>query len=305
MKNKKLSDYVRMDSPEAVLDEVQIILDLISPGFNASPVGAAFKSTVNLYMGDYPGYRACNTDYHDLRHTTDTFLAMARLIHGAVAEGEEFTDRQIVLGLIAALFHDAGYIQEEHDREGTGAKYTANHVQLSMNFLERHGSELGLSIEEVTASRAMIHCTDVAVDISNIIAFPSARIELLGKMLGTADLLAQMADRIYLEKLLSLYNEFREAGIGGYESQIDLLQKTVGFYDYIFQRLETVLDGTDRFMISHFAMRWNIKANLYHEAIEKQKNYLKQILNAQDDPRNHLKRSVIVDNISDKYKEEN
>jgi len=304
MRIKKLSDYVRMDSPEAVLNEVQVILDLISHSFNFAPVSAAFKSTVNLYMGDFPGYRACNTEYHDLRHATDTFLAMTRLIHGAVAESEDFTDRQIVLGLIATLFHDAGYIQEEHDREGTGAKYTAKHVQLSMNFLERHGAELGLSNEEVTASRAMILCTDLAVDISTIIAFPSARIELLGKMLGTADLLAQMADRIYLEKLLFLYYEFREAGMGGYKSQIDFLQKTVGFYDYTDQRFETVLDGTNRFMISHFARRWNIKVNLYHEAIEKQKNYLKQILKAQDDPRDHLKRSAIVHNIHDKYKEE-
>ncbi len=304
MKIKKLSDYVRMDSPEAVLDEVLIILDLISPGFNTAPVDAAFKSAVNLYKGDYPGYRACNTEYHDLRHIIDTFLAMARLIHGAVAEGEDFTDRQIVLGLIAALFHDAGYIQEEHDTEGTGAKYTTNHIQLSMNFLERHGAELGLSNEEVTVSRTMILCTDVAVDISTIIAFPSARIELLGKMLGAADLLAQMADRTYLEKLLFLYYEFREAGIGVYESQIDLLRKTVRFYDFTVQRLETVLGGTDRFMISHFARRWNINVNLYHEAIEKQKNYLKQILKAQDsDPRDHLKRGGIVDNIRDKKRD--
>ncbi len=292
-----------MDSPEAVLDEVKVILDLISPGFDAAPVDAAFKSTVNLYMGDYPGYRACNTEYHDLCHIIGTFLAMARLIHGAVAEGEDFTDRQVVLSLIAALFHDAGYIQEEHDSEGTGAKHTTNHVQLSMDFFERHVAELGMSNEEVSAGRAMIFCTDVAADISTFIAFPSARIELLGKMLGAADLLAQMADRTYLEKLLFLYYEFREAGIDGYESHIDLLRKTVRFYDFTAQRLETVLDGTDRFMISHFAGRWNINANLYLEAIEKQKNYLKQILKAQDfDPRDHLKRGGIVDNIRDKYK---
>ena len=31
-------------------------------------------------------------------------------------------------------------------------------------------------------------------------------------MLGTADLIGQMADRYYLEKLLLLYEEFSEAG---------------------------------------------------------------------------------------------
>jgi uncharacterized protein YutE (UPF0331/DUF86 family) len=294
MNVKRLSDLVNIDSPKLVLDEIQVILDLISPDFNAAPVTRVFKSAVELYTGNYPGYRACNTLYHDLRHTTDTVLAMARLIHGAVEDGEAFTDRQVVLGLIAALFHDAGYIQQDHDREGTGAKYTASHVQRSMDFLQRHGAELELSDEEIAVSRAMVLCTDLTVDISTI-AFPSARIEMLGKMLAAADILAQMADRTYLEKLLFLYYEFREAGVGGYESETDLLRKTVGFHDFIAQRLATMLDGTDRFMISHFAGRWDIHTNLYHEAMENHRKYLKQILDEQDtDPPSQLKRRGVV-----------
>jgi len=70
-----------------------------------------------------------------LRHTTDTFLAMARMIHGATLEGETFSERHINLGLIAALLHDSGYIQSESDLQGTGAKYTASHVQRSIDFL--------------------------------------------------------------------------------------------------------------------------------------------------------------------------
>jgi hypothetical protein len=301
MNDIQLYNLIPMGSPQAVLDEVIVILDLIAPDFDNAPVTSACNMAVSLYKGKYPGYRSCNTEYHDLRHTTDTFLAMARLIHGAVLDGETFTDRHIVLGLITALLHDAGYIQEKHDKDGTGSKYTADHVQRSMDFSERHGAELGLSHEEITDGQAIILCTDLAVDISTIV-FSSVKVELLGKMLGSADLLAQMADRIYLEKLLFLYYEFKEAGIGGYESEVDLLYKTVGFYDFIAQRLKTTLDEIDRFMSPHFTSRWGIHADLYHVAIAKQRNYLKQILEIQDsDPRDHLRRGGIVDKIRREY----
>jgi len=129
--------------------------------------------------------------------------------------------------------------------------------------------------------------------------------EIIGKILSAADLLSQMSDRAYLEKLLFLYYEFKEAKVGDYESEVDLLRKTVGFYDIISQRFETTLNSTDRFMRLHFASRWNIHVNLYHEAIENQKKYLKQILEMPDsDARDHLKRDGIVDRIREKYGEQ-
>jgi len=277
------------------------MLKLISSDFNLAQVNHAFAMTCDLYNGYFPGYKSCNIEYHDLRHTTDTFLAMARLIHGAVCDGEELNNRLIALALITALLHDSGYIQEDFDNEGTGAKHTTSHVRRSMDFLKRHGAHLELSDDEITAGRAMILCTDLAVDI-NSIEFPSDRVELFGKMLGTADLLAQMADRTYLEKLLFLYREFKWAGVGGYESEVDLLRKTVGFFDYIGNRLETALGKTDRYMILHFDSRWNIQKNLYHEAIEKQKEYLRAILKMPDSHhRDHLKRDGIVNVVRKKY----
>lgn len=301
MTSLQLYDLLPMDSPQAVLDEVMVILELVSPDFETGTVTSVFNTTVRLYHGNYSGYRACNTEYHDLRHTTETFLAMARLIHGALLDGETFTDRQIILGLIAALLHDAGYIQKEQDTVGTGSKYTANHVRRSMDFLKRHGSEFDLSDEEIADCQAIILCTELAVDISTI-KFSSDNTKLLGKMLGSADVIAQMADRTYLEKLLFLYYELKEAGIGDYESEVDLLKKTLAFYEFIAQRLETTLDTTDRFMNSHFDARWGTRANLYQVAIEKQKNYLKQILKIQgSDPRDYLKRDGIVDKIKRGY----
>jgi hypothetical protein len=78
-----------------------------------------------IFAGRYPGYSKCNTRYHDLEHTTDTFLAMARLIHGAVEAGRAIDRHMVLPGLVGTLLHDIGYIQTDGDRAGTGAKYTA------------------------------------------------------------------------------------------------------------------------------------------------------------------------------------
>jgi hypothetical protein len=302
MNDKQLYDLINTESAKEVLDEVQIILNMISPDFQQHSVRKAFNTIVGLYEGKHQGFKACNTEYHDLRHTIETFLAMARLLHGAQLNGEGFTQPHVALGLIAALFHDAGYIQEDHDGEGTGAKYTVHHEQRSAHLLERFGPEFGLSAEEIAAGRIMILGTDISMDHSKL-TFPSTQIQLLCQMLMASDLMAQMADRSYLEKLLFLYHEFKEADVGGYESELDLLKKTVAFYEFVAERLGTILDKVDRFLSSHFAMRWDISSNLYQEAIERQKKYLHQILDVPDlDPRDQLKRAGIVQKVREKYK---
>ncbi|MGD2125108.1 MAG: hypothetical protein PVG99_03455 [Desulfobacteraceae bacterium] len=294
MSHVKLYDLVDIYSPRAVLEEVQEILGLISVGFDNWPVTCACNMVVRVFQGDHPEYRACNTHYHDLRHTTDAFLAMARLIHGGSVNGKNFTDSNIAAALIAALFHDTGYIQTKGETEGTGAKYTAEHAQRSVEFVKRHGSECNLRGEEIADTCSMILCTDLSLDISKI-NFRSATIELLGRLLNAADLLGQMSDRTYLEKLLFLYYEFKEGKVGDYESEADLLRRTVDFYKSIDQRLEPIFDQVNRYMISHLSSRWNIETNLYTEAIERQRKYLDKILAIPDsDPRDHLHRYAII-----------
>jgi hypothetical protein len=296
-KDIHLYDLLEMESPDAVLDEVLVILGLLSPEFEIEPVLSTFHMVNRVYAGHHPLYRACNTHYHDLRHTMDAFLATARLIHGASLVGEDIGERRILTSLVAALFHDAGHIQEKEDSEGTGAKYTANHVQRSMDFLSRHGREHGLSEQEIGEGRTMILCTDIRAEITASM-FSSSAVELLGRILNAADLLAQMADRIYLEKLLFLFHEYKEGNTGNYESEVDLLRKTIGFYDFIARRLSPIMDRVNAFMISHLTARWGVSTNLYTEAIDRQKEYLKKILSIPNaDPRDFLNRYGILDKV--------
>ena len=292
--SEDLYRLLAVGSSEDVLSEVLEILKRISSDFNKKPIRDIFDAVQRLYNGNFAGYRACNTGYHDLRHAIEAFLAMSRLIHGAVLDNRSFSERQIITALIAAILHDVGYIQEESDTRGTGAKYKEVHEQRSMDFLSRHGSMFGLSDEEIVAGRAIIMCTDMNADIITIV-FPSPQIELLGKLLGTADLIAQLAEQTYLEKLLYLYYECEEAGVGDYESEVDILRKAINFYDVFEARLRKTLGGVDRFMQLHFESRWDIHHDLYHEAINKQKDYLLKILSMTDtDLRDYLKQGGIV-----------
>lgn len=278
---RQLATLVEMDSPEAVHQEVCHILTLISPSFDLKPIEKTFGFTLALYKGQLSEYRACNTNYHDLRHITDTYLAMARLLHGSRLGTGKFSDREIALGLIGALLHDAGMIQKEYDTVGTGAKYTKEHVELSMDFVATHADTLELSPFEVADLRDMILCTDLMADIPAI-NFSRPTMELLGKLLGTADLIAQMADRTYLEKLLFLYHEFREAGIGSFSNELDFLHQTLKFFKSSAKRFRETLDNTSRYMTPHFQARWEIDENLYVRSLENQQRFLKKILTNRD-----------------------
>ncbi len=289
---KILADLVNMDSPEAVMDEVLFIMTLVAPQMDPSLLTNAFNLTVSLYHGVWPDEQACNTDFHNLRHITDTLLAMGRLIHGAVLNGHHLSQRQIFTGLVAAMAHDAGYIQDKKDGVGTGAKYTAVHVQRSIHFLKRYGQRYGLTANEIPACQQMIQCTDLDIDISAL-DFQSKSVGLLAKLLAIADLIGQMADRIYLEKLFYLYREFKEGCVEGYTNEMDLLRKTSIFFESVDKRLKNQLEGRDQLVKAHFRARWNTSHNLYQEAIAKQKCYLEHILAHPDrNPSEFLRRKT-------------
>jgi hypothetical protein len=303
MAEKQLSDLIPIDSPAAILEETHVILSMISKDYDTRLVDRVFRIVIDLFAGNYPGYRACNTEYHDLRHTTDVFLATARMIHGAVLDKETFSHREIDICLVSALLHDSGYIQEEHDTEGTGAKHTSHHVQRSMMFMQHSSKIFEFSDEETDFGLLMILCTDLTESIEDL-SFPSPSIERLSKILAASDLLAQMADRTYLEKLLFLFHEFREAGVGGFLNEMELLNKTVEFYNFFKWRLENSLDNADRFLLSHFRNRWDINENLYLTSIDNQKKYLEQTLKIPDcNPHDHFKRFGLIDELRKRFGE--
>ena len=55
----------------------------------------------------------------------------------------------------------------------------------------------------------MIQCTKLSLSPKDLV-FDTEEVKLMGHILGTADIIAQMADRVYLERLPLLFDELKE-----------------------------------------------------------------------------------------------
>jgi hypothetical protein len=290
----KYEDLILMTDPQAIFEEVCRIIMALNAQFDFTSLFRVFDDVVKLFGGDYPGYQKCNTWYHDLKHTTDCLLAMARLMHGASLNGLTLTKRDLALGLVAALLHDTGYIQASSDLEGTGAKYTLVHIERSIAFMEKYLAQAGFPSRDLDYCRCCVHCTGLDVKIGEI-RFESDIHRAVGCMLGTADLLGQMADRTYLERLPFLYREFEEGKVPGFESELDLLRKTPAFWEFTQQRFVGELGNLNQYMRDHFRTWWSMDKDLNQETIEENIAYLKFILeNHKSDYRRYLRRDGLM-----------
>jgi hypothetical protein len=235
-----------------------------------------------------PGYLGCDTVYHDIQHTLDMTLAMARLIEGyelSVAAAHQLGAPRAIVGMITSLFHDSGYIRHADDEDRrNGAEFTRSHVSRSAQFLDRYLKDAGLGAASGVA-RQIVHYTGYEVRFDQIhVAGDKDR--RLGWLMGTADLLSQMADRCYLEKCRDrLYPEFVLGGIAAwrepdgrvmvrYRSGLDLLRQTPAFYHEVCQpRMEKEFGGVYRYMDAVFDGR-----NPYLVAVERNLFYLERVL---------------------------
>ncbi|NOX24953.1 MAG: hypothetical protein GXP59_02345 [Deltaproteobacteria bacterium] len=274
--NKRLHELCSCVEPENIFVEIKKIISCIFASFDFTALERLHVDITRLFRGNYPGYRASNTAYHDVNHTYLVVLALIRIIHGLRLNGTEFTPRQVQLAVYCAFFHDTGLIQRQNDREGTGAKYTIGHEERSINLLKEYFDQAELSDDELHDCSQMIRCTILAERPAEL-HFHNEKMRILGYVLGTADITAQMADRQYLEKLPSLFNEFQEGGLAAdYISELELLEKTDEFYNSIaIKRLNEDFQGIAANVKAHFQERWGIDEDLYAGAIEQNMFYLR------------------------------
>ena len=145
-------------------------------------------------------------------------LAMARLLDGyehSRGDGPEIGERLFQLGVVCALYHDIGYIRRANDtKHVSGAEYTPIHVSRGGRFLKDYLPQIGME-DFAEVAGAVLHFTGYEVPVAQI-KVPHPIFRLIGSLLGSADIVAQMADRCYLEKCRDrLYPEFVAGGITG------------------------------------------------------------------------------------------
>jgi hypothetical protein len=281
-----VTDRVRTTDHLAVNQEIdRIFLDLY-PSATTDVLDRAFADVDKMYRGVLPGYIGCNTPYHDIQHVLDVTLAMARLIDGyerSRVGGAVLGDGLFELGVVTALFHDCGYIcRNEEERQRNGAEFTLIHVSRGAGFLRDYLPRVGRAHMAEIASD-LIHFTGYERRVDTI-PVPDASYRLLGNLLGSADIIAQMSDRCYLEKCRDrLYPEFVAGGLAEkclpdgkrevvFASGEDLLKKTPGFYAGATRRLNEDLDKGFEYAEQHFGGQ-----NLYIEAVEKNIRFVDRV----------------------------
>src|SRR5688572_30780040 len=211
-----VTNTVQVSSSPAVCEAVEQLFHATWPGASFERVARAFDDFERLFSGRMPGYHGVDTVYHDRQHTLDMTLAMARLLAGhdrTHDEKSQLGTERVTMGLVTSLFHDAGYIRETSDHEHrNGAEFTLCHVTRSARFLARYLPTIGMQ-DWVPIATRIVHFTGYEVQFDQI-HLTDANDRRIGHLLGTADLIAQMADRCYLEKCRDrLYPEFVLGGV--------------------------------------------------------------------------------------------
>lgn len=286
-----VSARINTTDPQLVKGEVVRIFRELYPSAPTRQLDLAFRDVTRLYRGEYPGYHRCDTAYHDVQHVLDVTLAMARLVDGyerARNGTRPFGSSLFCLGVITALFHDIGYVRKRRDHaHKNGAEYTLTHVSRGSRFLREYLPNIGMA-EAADVAAELIHFTGYEKQVARI-NVPSPIHRLLGNMLGSADIIAQMADRCYLEKCRDrLYPEFVAGGLAtrrspeGVEQVLfgsgeDLVIKTPGFFQSATKRLDVDLDGCYAYAERHFGGQ-----NLYLDEVNKNVHFARAMSDVRD-----------------------
>ena len=158
-----------------------------------------------MFRGELPGYKGCDTVYHDIQHTLDMTLAMARLIASYERDARRTNalgpDRAEVGVVTSRCSTTPATSAQTDDQTSSQRRGVHDDARLAQRALPRRAicRRIGMAdwVPVATQDRAFHRLRECSSTRS---ISTTQRDRRLGQMLGTADLIAQMADRCYLEK---------------------------------------------------------------------------------------------------------
>jgi len=188
--------------------------------------------------------------YHDVEHTCLVTLCGQDVFSGKKILEGNLNASDWLHYTISLLFHDIGYVKNilssdngnfqtinrngdrvKLERGQTDASLTPYHVERGKMYLDE---------------RSWSDCIDKnkLVELVSFTEFPppnrpvpndieEKKLQSLAELVGSADLVGQLADPMYDEKIPRLFYEFQESGTAkklGYQSPSDLRENFPGFY---------------------------------------------------------------------------
>jgi len=156
-------------------------------------------------------YHKLETKYHDIYHfitSTAVFLDLySSIVDKQIIEKNE---SDFFCGVVAAMYHDIGFLKLKEDDNGTGAQYINTHVERGCHFIGNNFDNI-LTEEEKSRICGLIMVTDYFKKVENL------EIDHVGACVA-----------------LGLYQEFDEFqkyhNLNMYNGLNDLISKTPGFW---------------------------------------------------------------------------
>lgn len=278
MNDKDLANIFEGIHQGAPLDEILHLIQIIAPGFDTELLKEVHRDLTAFFTGAHPDFQKNTMPYHNLRHSILVVLASARLFHGLHCNHVHISAATLFKGLLAAYFHDSGMLLLESDSAQSGTEYIAGHELRSIAFLSKYAEEKNFDSKIIKDCATIINYTNLQSDPA-IFDFHTHEIQIAGQVVGSADILAQMADRYYLECLPLLFIEQQAGGISKHHSALELMEHTAHFYhNIVLRRLITTFSNTSNALKAHFKDRHTINRNLYIDNIDKNIVYLRKII---------------------------
>jgi hypothetical protein len=258
---RDVTGTVALDDADAVADAVDRILarSYGSVPFDRDLLHASFAFAGRLYRGDEPGWLPCDMPYHDLRHALDAALVMARLVDGCRRDGGEpvLGPDTALAAVMLALLHDTGFLRTTSEASLCGPQLAQGHEYRSAAFAGDYLRSTSMSRHADLAP--LIMATRMSIAPATALEGRDGAAITIGRMLGSADLVCQLADPRYLERCYHhLYPEL-VLGAGDasrrfvVEDAREMLARTPGFLrDVALPRLREGFGFVARHLAAHF-----------------------------------------------------
>lgn len=218
----------------------------------------------------------CDCPYHDLEHTLLVTDVGQTILRGKLISQGDVSPHEWLHAVIALLFHDIGYVRgllrddgpdsfvidEDGNRitppvGATDAYLMPHHVNRSCIFVrERFAGDPNIDVSTVTS---YIEMTRFPVPEDR----HYQRVDSFAALVRAADLIGQMGDPLYPQKLSRLFSEFVETGEAERLRYANPAELREGFPDFFYSQVYPYITEGLRFLRkTQEGQQWI--ANLFH-----------------------------------------
>ncbi|MGK0220823.1 MAG: hypothetical protein ACI9ON_000051 [Limisphaerales bacterium] len=218
----------------------------------------------------------CDCPYHDLEHTMLVVDVAQAILAGRQLARGDLTAHQWLQAVIASLFHDIGYLkillrddnEESSIATADGTRVIPPNGSSDAFMTPYHVNRGELFVRERFANNAAVD-VDLVGQCIEMTRFPVPRgggyeaTDDLPGLVRAADLIGQMADPQYLQKLSRLFAEFTETGEADRLGFKNVGELRSGFPEFFYSQVHPYIgEGIAYLKRTQEGQQW--VANLYH-----------------------------------------